>query len=59
MPFRPSFSSGCLSRGCASPDIAVMVTSIFLGGDLILVLLVTTVLPSPPGDCDRSPNLLE
>ena len=37
----------------------VVVTSIFLGRDLLSVLLVTTVLPPPPGNCDYSPNLLE
>ena len=34
--------------GCASPDITVVVTSVFLGDDLLPALSVTTVLCPPP-----------
>ena len=47
--------TSCTFTGARNPYI-VVVTSIFLGGDLLPVLLVTTVLPPPPSDCDRSPS---
>ena len=45
--------------GGASPNIVVVVTTIFPGSDLLPVLLVTTVLLPPSSDCDCSHNLLE